>query len=83
MELIRQLEPTDRGSYAGPIGWVGADGDGEWVIALRGAVLTDGKIIAHAGCGIVNGSSPEAELAETRLKFKPIRQVLGLNADQR
>jgi menaquinone-specific isochorismate synthase len=83
MELIRQLEPTDRGSYAGPIGWVGADGDGEWVIALRGAVLADGKIIAHAGCGIVNGSSPEAELAETRLKFKPIRQVLGLNADQR
>lgn len=83
LDLIRELEPADRGSYAGPIGWVGADGDGEWVIALRGAVLADGKITAHAGCGIVLGSSPEAELAETRLKFKPIRQVLGLNTDQR
>lgn len=83
LDLIRELEPADRGSYAGPIGWVGADGDGEWVIALRGAVLADGKITAHAGCGIVLGSSPEAELAETRLKFKPIRQVLGLHTDQR
>lgn len=83
LDLIRELEPADRGSYAGPIGWVGADGDGEWVIALRGAVLAEGKITAHAGCGIVLGSSPEAELAETRLKFKPIRQVLGLNTDQR
>jgi len=76
-ELIRKLEPFDRGSYAGPVGWIGADGDGEWVIALRGAALIDGKIVAHAGCGIVPGSSPEAELAETELKFKPIRQALA------
>lgn len=83
MELIRELEPSDRGSYAGPIGWVGADGDGEWVIALRGAVLTDGMLTAHAGCGIVAGSNSAAELAETELKFKPIRQVLGHTNDQR
>lgn len=76
-EMIRQLEPFDRGSYAGPVGWIGADGDGEWVIALRGAALVNGTIVAHAGCGIVKGSSPEAELAETELKFKPIRQALA------
>jgi menaquinone-specific isochorismate synthase len=81
LDLIRELEPFDRGSYAGPIGWVGADGDGEWVIALRGAAIENGKIIAHAGCGIVIGSNPSAELAETKLKFKPIRQVLGLVTD--
>ena len=77
LDLIRELEPSDRGSYAGPVGWVGADGDGEWVIALRGAVVAGGKLVAHAGCGIVVGSNPAAELAETQLKFQPISQVLG------
>jgi len=77
MALIRELEPFDRGSYAGPVGWIGADGDGEWVIALRGAVISDDRITAHAGCGIVVGSAPAAELAETELKFQPIRQVLA------
>jgi menaquinone-specific isochorismate synthase len=77
VELIRELEPFDRGSYAGPIGWIGADGDGEWVIALRGAVLEGNKVTAHAGCGIVIGSKPDAELAETELKFQPIRHALS------
>ena len=77
VELIGELEPFDRGSYAGPIGWIGADGDGEWVIALRGAVLEGNKIRAHAGCGIVIGSKPDAELAETELKFQPIRHALS------
>jgi menaquinone-specific isochorismate synthase len=77
VELIGELEPFDRGSYAGPIGWIGADGDGEWVIALRGAVLEGNKITAHAGCGIVIGSKPDAELAETELKFQPIRHALS------
>jgi len=81
LDLIRELEPFDRGSYAGPVGWVGADGDGEWVIALRGAVLDQGCIVAHAGCGIVAGSTPAAELAETELKFQPIRQVLGAGSN--
>lgn len=76
-KLISELEPFDRGRYAGPVGWIGADGDGEWAIALRGAQLSDGQLTAYAGCGIVAGSTPEAELAETELKFKPIREALG------
>ncbi len=79
--LIRQLEPFDRGRYAGPVVWIGADGDGEWAIALRGGQLTmdaaGGTLTAFAGCGIVAGSEPEAELAETELKFQPIRAALS------
>lgn len=76
-KLISELEPFDRGRYAGPVGWIGADGDGEWAIALRGALLSDGQITAYAGCGIVAESEPEAELDETELKFKPIREALA------
>ena len=71
-QLISKLEPFDRGRYAGPVGWIGADGDGEWVIALRGAQLREGKITAYAGCGIVSESDGESELIETDLKFQPI-----------
>lgn len=71
--LISELEPFDRGRYAGPVGWVGADGDGEWAIAIRSAqVSPTGEITAYAGAGIVAGSDPERELAETKIKFRPI-----------
>jgi len=76
-KLISELEPFDRGRYAGPVGWIGADGDGEFAIALRGAQLSDGQLTAYAGCGIVAESEPEAELSETELKFKPIREALA------
>jgi menaquinone-specific isochorismate synthase len=76
LDLIIELEPIDRGRYAGPVGWIGADGDGEWAIALRGGQLSEGKIRAFAGCGIVADSDPAAELAETELKFEPIRAAL-------
>ena len=76
-QAIRQLEPFDRGIYAGPVGWIDSTGDGEWVIALRGATIGQGTITAMAGCGIVAGSDPAAELAETELKFRPIRQALA------
>jgi menaquinone-specific isochorismate synthase len=73
LALIAQLEPFDRGRYAGPVGWVGADGDGEWAIAPRSAqVDEDGTITAYAGAGIVADSDPDKELAETRMKFRPI-----------
>lgn len=71
-ELIHELEPFDRGRYAGPVGWIGSDGDGEWAIALRGGQLGEGSITAYAGCGIVAESEAESELAETDLKFQPI-----------
>jgi menaquinone-specific isochorismate synthase len=76
-KLISELEPFDRGRYAGPVGWIGADGDGEWAIALRGALLQENQLTAFAGCGIVAESEPLAELEETELKFKPIREALA------
>ncbi len=82
-QLLAELEPFDRGRYAGPVGWIGADGDGEWAIALRGAQIEAAdasglrSIRAFAGCGIVAGSEPDAELAETELKFSPIREALS------
>lgn len=77
IQLIEQLEPFDRGRYAGPVGWIGADGDGEWAIALRGAQHREGVITAYAGCGIVAESDPQSELEETELKFRPIREALA------
>ncbi|OII26437.1 isochorismate synthase MenF [Frigoribacterium sp. MCBA15_019] len=73
LALIRELEPFDRGRYAGPVGWVGADGDGEWAIALRCAqVDRDGSVRAFAGAGVVAESVPEREVAETAMKFRPV-----------
>ncbi len=69
----------DRSRYAGPVGWFGADGDGEWGIALRSAELNSQdphSIRLFAGCGIVAASDPESELAETVAKFAPMRQAL-------
>lgn len=78
VELIAELEPFDRGRYSGPVGWVDASGDGEWAIALRCAqVDPDGDVTAYAGCGIVVDSDPAAELAETRMKFRPIVDAFG------
>ncbi len=77
LDLIAELEPFDRGRYAGPVGWIDHDGDGEWVIALRCARIDDdGSLTAYAGAGIVIDSDPDSELAETRMKFRPIADAL-------
>ncbi|GAA3615672.1 chorismate-binding protein [Kineosporia mesophila] len=79
-KLIESVEGMDRGRYAGPVGWVDAAGDGEWGIALRCAALTDEnprRLRLFAGCGIVAGSDPEAELAESEAKLLPIRGALS------
>jgi menaquinone-specific isochorismate synthase len=75
-ELIRELEHMDRERYAGPVGWVDADGNGEWGIALRCAQLSGRTARLFAGCGIVAGSDPAAELAEAQVKFRPMRGAL-------
>ena len=75
-QVIAELEPFDRGGYAGPVGWISAAGSGELAIALRGGRIEREpqlQIRAFAGCGIVAESDPEAELAETELKFKAVR----------
>ncbi|XAS66606.1 isochorismate synthase [Micrococcaceae bacterium Sec5.7] len=79
--LIRKLEHLDRGPYAGPVGWLDAAGNGEWGIALRGAVIeAPDTVRLYAGCGIVEGSHPEAELAETWAKFRPMLESLGIKS---
>ena len=82
--IIARLEPFDRGRYAGPVGWIDADGDGEWAIALRCAQFhlaasspATVPLTAYAGAGIVAGSDPEAEMLETRVKFRPIVDALA------
>jgi len=79
LELIRALEGLARGRYAGPVGWMDASGDGEWGIALRCGKLdpTDPcRIRIFAGCGIVAGSEPVRELAESNAKLVPMRDAL-------
>jgi menaquinone-specific isochorismate synthase len=76
LDLIRELEHMDRERYAGPVGWVDADGNGEWGIALRSAQLSGRTARLFAGCGIVAGSEPAAELAETLVKLQPMRGAL-------
>jgi menaquinone-specific isochorismate synthase len=78
--LITELEGMDRGRYAGPVGWLDARGDGEFGLALRCAELTgadDGRQARlFAGCGIVAGSDPIAELAETQAKLAAFQAAL-------
>ena len=77
--LIRDIEGLDRGRYAGPVGWLDASGDGEWGIALRcGQVDPDDarRLRLYAGCGIVAGSKPLDELAESNAKLVPMRDAL-------
>lgn len=79
--LIRKLEHLDRGPYAGPVGWLDAAGNGEWGIALRGAVIeAPDRVRLYAGCGVVEGSVPESELAETWAKFRPMLESLGISS---
>jgi len=74
--LIDELEAMDRGRYAGPVGWVDAEGDGELGIALRCAQVQGRAARLFAGCGIVAGSDPDEEVAEAAAKLVPIRDAL-------
>jgi menaquinone-specific isochorismate synthase len=76
VELIRELESMDRGRYAGPVGWLDASGNGEWGIALRCAELDGNRARLFAGGGIVAGSDPATELAETVAKLRPMLTAL-------
>ena len=76
LDAIRALEPFDRGRYAGPVGWVDADGDGEWAVALRCAELRGEHARLFAGAGIVAGSDPDAEWDETEAKLEPMLRAI-------
>ncbi|SDP71941.1 isochorismate synthase [Pedococcus dokdonensis] len=78
-EVISELEGMDRGRYAGPVGWMDASGDGEWGIALRCGAFEPSDASAmrlFAGCGIVAGSDPDSEVAESDAKLVPMRDAL-------
>ncbi len=77
LAAIAELERMERGRYAGPVGWVDADGDGELGIALRCAQVDGSRLRLFAGCGIVAGSDPTEELAEAQAKLVPVRDALS------
>jgi menaquinone-specific isochorismate synthase len=73
---IARLEPFARGLYAGPQGWVDHRGGGEFFVGIRSALVDGHTALAYAGAGIVTGSVPEKEFAETELKFKALIEAL-------
>ena len=78
--MIAELEHLDREGYTGPVGWVDGRGDGEWGIALRCGLVSETdprQIRLFAGCGIVAGSDPAAELAESVAKLIPMWDALA------
>jgi menaquinone-specific isochorismate synthase len=70
LECLTTLEGFDRGRYAGPLGWVDARGDGEWYLGIRSAIVEENLARLFAGVGVVAGSDPASELAETQLKLQ-------------
>lgn len=78
LEAIEQLERHERGWYAAPVGWVDANGDGVFGVAIRSAVCAGNRARLYAGVGIVAESDPDREWDETNLKFKPLLSALGV-----
>jgi isochorismate synthase EntC len=77
LDLIAEHEGFDRGWYAGPVGWLGADGDGEMMVALRCGLVDGRAATLFAGCGIVADSDPAREWEESRMKLRPVASALG------
>lgn len=75
---IKTIEPFDRGFFTGVVGWCDATGDGEWAVTIRCADIADRSLRLYAGAGIVAGSDPEHELAETSAKLGTMLNALGL-----
>jgi isochorismate synthase len=74
---LTELEQMDRGWYAAPVGWMDATEDGEFCVALRSALLRDREAHLFAGVGVVAGSDPEAELAETEVKLQAMLPLVS------
>ena len=75
---IAELEPFDRGFYAGAVGWCDANGDGQWVVAIRCAEVSESTLCLYSGAGIMPASQPHLELAETSAKFRTLLRAMGL-----
>ncbi|MHB8339482.1 MAG: isochorismate synthase [Ignavibacteriaceae bacterium] len=81
LQLIKKLEGYKRGLYSGIIGWFNFNDEGEFVIGIRSALTINNKLIAFAGCGIVENSDPDAEYQETELKLKTILSLFNENSN--
>ena len=82
LALITGHEGFERGWYAGPVGWLGADGDGELMVALRCGLVSGAEATLFAGCGIVADSDPAGEWDESRLKLRTMLAALGGSPEQ-
>jgi menaquinone-specific isochorismate synthase len=76
VKCIRDLEGFPRGLYAGALGWLNARGGGDFFVGIRSALVEGNRARVFAGAGIVAGSTPEKEFAETELKFKAMLDAL-------
>lgn len=76
-EVITRHERFDRGWYAGPVGWMDGAGEGEFAVGLRSALVRGRRAWLFSGAGITGDSTPEGELAEIELKFRPLTSALG------
>ncbi len=75
-EQIQQGERCDRGLYAAPFGWVDAQGNSEFIVGIRSALIQGNHARLYAGAGIVAGSDPQQELAEIQLKLQALAEAL-------
>jgi len=78
MEIIDELEPVKRGIYGGAVGYLGWNGNMDTAIAIRTAVIKDGRLHIQAGAGIVADSVPAAEWEETMNKGRAIFRAVSL-----
>ncbi len=76
LAAMARLESFPRGLYAGPQGWVDHRGGGEFFVGIRSALVDGRTATAYSGAGIVAGSEPDKEFAETELKFKALIEAL-------
>ena len=73
---IRRYENFERGLYAAPLGWVDAEGNCEFIVGIRSALIDGDRARLYAGAGIVAGSDPDKEFAEVQLKLQALLKAL-------
>lgn len=77
VDAIQEIETFERGWYGSPVGWMNGQDDGEFIVAIRSGLFTERAVILYAGCGLVEGSHLDSELAETETKLSPMLQALS------
>ncbi|WP_106476160.1 isochorismate synthase DhbC [Phytohalomonas tamaricis] len=77
-DAIGEIEPFERGFFTGMVGWCDSEGNGEWAVAIRCAEIKQRRMRLYAGAGVVSGSTPEKELAETGTKLRTMLNAMGI-----